>query len=71
MNEPIETTVTPVDTTTRPGGCLAQGCTCKDARIVSRRRAAFFAWLAAGRSQTANRVVAPDPSWAIPGAISA
>jgi hypothetical protein len=67
MNEPIETTRITTTTASRRGRCLVDGCTCKDSRIVSRRRAAFFAWLATGRGQTANRVIAPDPSWAIPG----
>ena len=30
----------------RTGACLIDGCTCKDARIVSHRRAAFFAAVA-------------------------
>ncbi len=43
--------------------CLVAGCTCKDARIVSHRRAAFFASLAKDHGETANRVVEPDPTW--------
>ena len=31
---------------TRTGACLVAGCPCKDARIVSHRRAAFFAAVA-------------------------
>ena len=50
----------------RPGACLVAGCTCKDARIVSFRRAAFFKALAARTGQTADRVVATDPAWQIP-----
>jgi hypothetical protein len=43
--------------------CLVEGCPCKDARIVSTRRAAFYASLARRRGETADRVVAPDPDW--------
>jgi hypothetical protein len=52
------------DRTTRPA-CLVAGCTCKDARIVSRRRAAFFAAWAKGRGETADRRIAPDPDWGL------
>jgi hypothetical protein len=49
----------------RPGrrACLVAGCPCKDARIVSRRRAAFFAAWAASHGETANRTIVPDPTW--------
>ena len=43
--------------------CLVEGCSCKDARIVSHRRAAFFAVWAKDHGETANRVIRPDPSW--------
>jgi hypothetical protein len=43
--------------------CLVAGCPCKDARIVSHRRAAFFADVARRRGQTSDRVVALDPAW--------
>ena len=43
--------------------CLVPGCTCKDARIVSTRRAAFFAAWAKGHGETADRRVEPDPAW--------
>jgi len=43
--------------------CLVDGCTCKDARIVSQRRAAFFAAWAKDHGETANRTVEPDPTW--------
>jgi len=46
--------------------CLVEGCTCKDARIVSTRRASYFATIARSRGETADRIVAVDPSWAIP-----
>ena len=48
-----------------PRACLVEGCTCKDARIVSHRRAAFFAAWARDHGETANRIVAPDPTWRI------
>ena len=43
--------------------CLVAGCTCKDARIVSHRRAAFFAAWAKDHGETANRLIDPDPTW--------
>ena len=51
--------------TDRPArrACLVAGCTCKDARIVSHRRAAFFAAWAKGQGETADRVIEPDPAW--------
>jgi hypothetical protein len=51
--------------TDRPArrACLVAGCPCKDARIVSHRRAAFFAALATTHGETADRVVAADPDW--------
>jgi hypothetical protein len=48
-------------------GCLAEGCPCRDARIVSHRRAKFFAHLAVVNGETAQRVVRPEPGWSIPG----
>jgi hypothetical protein len=48
------------------GACLVAGCTCKDARIVSIRRAAFFAAVARRSGETADRHVAPEPGWTIP-----
>ena len=47
-------------------GCLVEGCPCKDARIVSHRRAAFFAAVARQTGETADRLIAPDPAWRIP-----
>ena len=49
-------------------GCLAEGCPCRDARIVSHRRAKFFAHLAVVNGETAQRVVAAEADWAIPPA---
>lgn len=48
--------------------CLVEGCTCSDARIVSRRRAAFFAARARTTGQTADRVIPVEPEWRIPAA---
>lgn len=46
--------------------CLVPGCACKDARIVSHRRAAFFAAVARTHGETADRMIAPDPDWHLP-----
>ncbi|HEY7131978.1 MAG TPA: hypothetical protein VH440_06985 [Candidatus Limnocylindrales bacterium] len=51
-------------------GCLVEGCSCKDARIVSTRRAAFFAAWARDHGETANRAVAPETGWRIPNLLS-
>jgi len=48
------------------GRCLVAGCPCKDARIVSHRRAAFFAVLARRAGETANRTIAPETGWRLP-----
>jgi hypothetical protein len=50
----------------RSGACLVAGCTCKDARIVSFRRAAFFAAVARQGGETADRLVAPEAGWRLP-----
>lgn len=49
----------------RQAACLVAGCPCKDPRIVSQRRAAFFAARARDYGETADRVVEPDPSWSL------
>ena len=46
--------------------CLVAGCPCKDARIVSSRRARFFADLARAKGETARRVIRPEPGWTLP-----
>jgi hypothetical protein len=51
--------------------CLTIDCSCKDARIVSLRRAAFFAAIARQRGETASRLISPEPDWAIPQAFEA
>ena len=48
------------------GACQVDGCTCKDARIVSTRRASYYASVARARGETADRVLKADPSWALP-----
>ena len=55
------------DQPTTRGRCLVAGCTCSDARIVSHRRAAFFAAVSRQRGETADRSIAPDPEWRLPG----
>ena len=47
-------------------GCLVEGCSCKDARIVSKRRTAFFAAWAQRHGETSNRMVVPDLDWRLP-----
>jgi hypothetical protein len=47
-------------------GCLVEGCPCKDARIVSTRRTAFFAAWATQHGETANRRIPPELTWRIP-----
>lgn len=51
--------------------CLTTGCSCRDARIVSSRRAAFYAAIARSSGQTADRVIPADPEWRIPAAAAA
>ena len=50
----------------RSKGCLVDGCPCKDARIVSHRRARFFATVARSRGETADRSIAPEAGWTLP-----
>jgi hypothetical protein len=45
--------------------CLVNGCSCKDPRIVSPRRAAFFASWAKSHGETADRFIEPDPAWKV------
>lgn len=60
---PEPTAVTELAAPTRTRACLVDGCACKDARIVSHRRAAFFAALARRTGETADRVIAPEVGW--------
>ena len=46
--------------------CLVLGCPCKDPRIVSTRRAAFYAIVAREHGETADRMIDPDPTWRLP-----
>jgi hypothetical protein len=66
VNSGAFTTDAPVATTDGTRGCLQEGCPCRDARIVSHRRAAFFAAIARANGETADRAIAPDPEWQIP-----
>ena len=45
-------------------GCLVDGCPCKDARIISTRRVAFYSEWARQHEETADRQIEPDPEWA-------
>ena len=58
--------VTELTTSNPRRACLVDGCTCKDARILSTRRASYFASVAASRGETADRIVPADPTWAFP-----
>jgi hypothetical protein len=60
-SQPVER-LRAVGRSVRPA-CLVAGCPCRDARIVSRRRSAFFAAWARDHGETADRVVAADPAW--------
>lgn len=70
MYHPEHFNIAIVDTPTIPpsppqrSACLVKDCPCKDARIVSQRRAAFFAAIARQAGETADRVEPADPSWA-------
>ena len=46
--------------------CLVTGCSCKDARIVSTRRASYFASVAKARGETADRMIEAEPTWVLP-----
>ena len=47
----------------RSRACLVEGCPCKDARIVSHRRAAFHAAMARRTGETADRAIAREAGW--------
>jgi hypothetical protein len=51
--------------------CRAAGCSCQDSRIVSHRRAAFFATIARANGETADRQIAPEPGWRLPAELTA
>ena len=60
----VETTETTGPATRR--ACLVEGCACKDARILSTRRASYFASIARSRGETADRRIAADDDWRLP-----
>lgn len=69
MYHPDQVRLVESDEAGQPRGhraCLVAGCPCKDARIVSHRRASFFAAIARRTGETANRVIAPEPGWTLP-----
>ena len=66
MNGQDVTRITEITASPARRACLVEGCTCKDARIVSTRRAMFFANVAKSRGETADRVVAADAEWRLP-----
>lgn len=61
--QPVFPMATSPDAPARSGACLVEGCSCKDARIVSFRRAAFWADLARRTGATADRVIAREVEW--------
>jgi len=63
MNAP-QTTIT--EPTQQRTACLVDGCSCKDARIISMRRVAFVASLARANGETADRIVPVETGWQLP-----
>jgi hypothetical protein len=63
MNGP-ETTITEAQPSRR--ACLVDGCSCKDARIISHRRAAYFASQARANGETADRILPAETDWRLP-----
>jgi hypothetical protein len=66
MNGQDATDTTQTIASTARRACLVEGCTCKDARIVSIRRATYFASVAKARGETADRIVVADTEWRLP-----
>lgn len=62
--------ITTRDATPTRGKCTVDGCPCKDARIVSFRRAAFYAARAKANDETADRVIAAEDGWRLPSRLS-
>ena len=56
----------PTTMSVRRPSCLVPGCPCRDARIVSHRRARFFATKAESSGETARRIIRPEPGWTLP-----
>jgi hypothetical protein len=46
--------------------CLVDGCSCKDARIISHRRVAYFASQAIANGETADRILPAEADWRLP-----
>jgi hypothetical protein len=46
--------------------CLMDGCSCRDTRVISTRRVAFFAARARVTGETADRVIAAESGWLVP-----
>jgi hypothetical protein len=63
MNGP-ESTIT--ETLPSRRACLVDGCSCKDARIISHRRAAYFASQARANGETADRILPAETDWRLP-----
>ena len=63
MNGP-EPTITETQPSRRT--CLVDRCSCKDARIISTRRAAYFASQAMANGETADRILPADADWRLP-----
>lgn len=66
MSSPTTTETTETTAPVTRRACLVEGCTCKDARILSIRRASYFASTARARGETADRSVAADADWRLP-----
>ena len=58
--------ITSTETLPSRRACLVDGCSCKDARIISHRRVAYFATQARANGETADRVVPADDDWRLP-----
>jgi hypothetical protein len=66
INPAALVTSAPSVSTSTGRGCLQDGCPCRDARIVSHRKATFFAAIARRTGETADRTIAPEPGWTLP-----
>jgi hypothetical protein len=71
MPAPQDTDIVATISTPARKACLTEGCPCKDARIVSYRRAAFYATVARSSGETADRVVPAEPDWLTSAAVTA
>ena len=66
MNDSDVTQVSQVTAAPARRACLVDGCSCKDPRILSTRRAAYVAALARSHGETALRVITVEPDWRLP-----